>query len=275
MSDSLVNSWEVTLREAYLDGRANVFLLHGAVGDFQWIGSEDGFVSLSRAVSILLGRSREFVIRIDGAGDAEMDATQPAASTRAAFAWARPGTRNPSEVLQGNPVVLLATLGRLLQSPTHPCGVVVSQADLLLGAQMDALSRAATAKVRQWLDMPEIRQTNNAAVLIADDPDRLAMALRHHPRLCRIEVGLPSESACVAALRGELADRIEHIPDDALVTATRGQSLVQVAALCSRLVAASPGEISHTFPAEDRAGAPAEESDAPPTPSFELEPTDG
>ena len=272
MPEPMVTSWEATLRQAYLDGRANVFLLHGAVGDFQWLGGDEGFVSLSRAVSVLLGRSREFVVRVDGAGDAELDASVPAASTRAAFAWARPGTRNPSEVLQGSPVALLAALGRLLQSPTHPCGVVVSQADLLLGGHPDVLTRAATAKVRCWLDAPQIRQTNNAAVLIADDPERLAPALRHHPRLCRIEVGLPSESMCVAALRGELADQIAQVPDEALLVATRGQSLVQVAALCSRLVAASPGEISRTFSVEDESS---DAPDVPPTPSVDLEPTDG
>ena len=141
-----------------------------------------------------------------------------------------------------------------------------------MGVHPDVLTRAATAKVRRWLDAPQIRQTNNAAVLIADDPERLALALRRHPRLCRIEVGLPSESMCVAALRGELADQIAQVSDEALVVATRGQSLVQIAALCSRLVAASPGEISHTFAVEDESS---DAPDVPPTPSVDLEPTDG
>ena len=275
MSRSSVSSWEDTLRQAYLDGRANVFLVYGAVGDFQWGGGETGFVSLAHAVSILLGRSRELVVRVDGAGDAVLDATAPAAVTRAAFAWARPGTRDPSEVLQGHPVSLLATLGRLLNAPAHPCGVVVSQADLLLGEHTDLATRTAVAKVRQWLDAPEIRQTNNAAVLICDDPDRLSVALAHHPRLCRIEVGLPTASVCVAALRGELGDRVAHVDDDVLMTATRGHTLVQVAALCSRLVAASPEEIASVFPSGDTASASAEPSDVAHTPSIDVEPSDG
>lgn len=249
--------------------------MYGAVGDFQWGGGETGFVSLAHAVSILLGRSREFVVRVDGAGDAVLDATAPAAVTRAAFAWARPGTRDPSEVLQGHPVSLLATLGRLLNAPAHPCGVVVSQADLLLGEHTDLATRTAVAKVRRWLDAPEIRQTNNAAVLICDDPDRLSVALAHHPRLCRIEVGLPTASVCVAALRGELGDRVAHVDDDVLMTATRGHTLVQVAALCSRLVAASPEEIASVFPSGDTASASAEPSDVAHTPSIDVEPSDG
>ena len=72
---------------------------------------------------------------------------------------------------------------------------MVSQADLLLGEHTDLVARTAVAKVRRWLDAPEIRQTNNAAVLICDDPDRLSVALAHHPRLCRIEVGLPAARA--------------------------------------------------------------------------------
>jgi hypothetical protein len=155
---------------------------------------------------------------------------------------------------------------------------VVSQADLLLGRHGDVAARSAAAKVRLWLDAPEIRQTNNAAVLIVDDPDRLATALAHHPRLCRVEVGLPPASVCVAALRGELADRVAHIPDDALVTATRGQSLVQVAALCSRLVAASPAVIASAFPVDDATSATSATTDgvaASSTPSFDVEPSDG
>jgi len=275
MSGPLLNSWKDTLRQAYLDGRANVFLLHGAVGDFQWAGGTLGFVSLASAVSDLLGRSRDFVVRVDGAGDAVLDASVPQASVRSAFSWARPGTGNPSEVLQGNPIALLAALGRLLRAPAHPCGVIVSQADLLLGSSSDALSRAAIAKVRMWLDAPEIRQTNNAAVLICDDPDQISSVLAHHPRLCRVEVGLPSAPVRVAALRGELGDRLAGVDDAVLADVSRGHSLVQVAAICSRLATAPPEEVARLFPSP---AAASNETVAPsasePAPSSDVESTD-
>ena len=248
MAGSLTCSWKDSLRQAYLDGRANVFLLHGTVGDFQWAGEPAGFVSLASSVSELLGRSRDFVVRVDGSGDAFLDARVSAASVRSAFSWAKPGTGSPSEVLQGSPIALLDALGRLLRAPAHPCGVIVSQAELLLGRSSDALTRAAVAKVRTWLDAPEIRQTNNAAVLIADDPEQVSAVLAHHPRLCRIEVGLPPASVRVAALRGELGDRVVGMDDVVLASGSRGHSLVQVAATCSRLGTASPEEVTRLFP---------------------------
>lgn len=275
MSGPLTSSWKDTLRQAYLDGRANVFLLHGAVGDFQWAGEAAGFVSLASSVSELLGRSRDFVVRVDGSGDSVLDASVPTASVRAAFSWARPGTGSLSEVLQGNPIALLAALGRLLRAPAHPCGVIVSQAELLLGRSTDALSRAAVAKVRAWLDAPEIRQTNNAAVLIADDPDQVSAALAHHPRLCRVEVGLPPGVVRVAALRGELGDRVAGVDDAVLASCSRGHSLVQVAATCSRLGAASPEEVTRLFPS---GAVEPKETDARTTPELapasEMESTD-
>ena len=275
MSGPLINSWKDTLRQAYLDGRANVFLLHGAVGDFQWAGETAGFVSLASAVSELLGRSRDFVVRVDGSGDAVLDASVPAASVRSAFSWARPGTGSPSEVLQGNPIALLAALGRLLRAPAHPCGVIVSQAELLLGPPADPLGRAAVAKVRMWLDAPEIRETNNAAVLIADDPDQISAALAHHPRLCRVEVGLPAASVRVAALRGELGDRVAGVDDDVLAGGSRGHSLVQVAATCSRLGSASPEELARLFPSRPVEPKETVALSAPePAPSSDVESTD-
>ncbi len=268
MTDTNTASWEDALRDAYLEGRANVFLLHGAVGDFQCAGGEDGFVSLPEAVTDLLGRSRDFVVSLDGSGDGELHATAANTAVRSAFSWARPGTRDPSDVLRGNPIALMDALGRLLTTPAHPCGVIVRQAELLLGPHLDVISRSAVAKVRTWLDAPQMRQTNNVAVLIADHPDHLSPLLREHPRLFRIRVGSPSSALRVAALRGELGDKVAGASDDQLAAATHGLSLAAVAGLCSRLAAASAEDLLRLFPSEPQAptGAP-DPTDLPASPA--------
>lgn len=247
MSDSPTISWKASLRAAYLKGRANVFVLHGAVSDFQW-EPESGFVSLASAVALLLGRSRTFVVTVDGVGDAELSHADAPATVRAAFSWARPGTRDIAEVLQGGPTVVLPALGRLLDAPGHPCGVILSQAALLLGHGADLGTRTAVAKVRRWLDEPGIRQTNNVAVLIVDRLDQLSPQVRHHPRLHTIAVGKPSAAICVAALRGELGEHLAGVSDARLSLATHSHTLVDVAGLCSQLASVSAETVAQHFP---------------------------
>jgi len=254
MPDSPTVPWEDALRDAYLEGRANVFLLHGAVYDFQFDPTE-GFLSLGESVGQLLGRSRSFVVTVDGAGDAELSHADKPATVRSAFSWARPGTRDIAEVLNGGPTVLLPALGRLLCAPAHPCGVVLLQAELLL------TSPASVAKVRRWLDAPGIRQTNNVAVLIADRADALPTQLLQHPRLCALRVGRPSAAVRVAALRNELGDRLAGVPDARLALATHEHTLIEVAALCSRLAGATAESVSQHFP--HGADAPMGDSAAP------------
>jgi len=247
MSETPSVTWETALRDAYLQGRANVFLLHGAVSDFQWHPG-GGFISLWDAVAELLGRSRSFVVSVDGAGDGTISHAETPAVVRAALAWARPGTRDASDVMAGGSIVLLPALGRLLSAPAHPCGVVVHQAELLLGQSMDLSTRVAVAKVRRWLDEPRIRDTNNVAVLVVDDIESLSPLLARHPRLFPICIGLPTPAVRVAALRGELGDRVIDISDARLTLATHEQSLADVASLCSRLASVSVESIAKHFP---------------------------
>jgi len=233
--------WEVALRTAYLEGRANIFLLHGAIADFQWVSGVKGprFGTLAEAVIDLFGRSRDLLFHIDGAARGQVVGRAGRDVVRGALTWARPGTRDVSSVIDGGAEVLLPTLGRLLLTPAHPCGVVLEHADLLLSATDDPTTRARVATVRRWLDSPAIRDTNNAAVLLVDDPRGLAPALASHPRLCRVEVGPPTPELCVAALRGERGVALSGVDDGVLARLTSGMSLMQVAALSSRLSASS------------------------------------
>ncbi len=234
--------WEVALRTAYLEGRANIFLLHGAIADFQWVSGENGprFGTLSEAVMDLFGRSRDLLFHVDGAARGRLVGRAGRDVVRAALAWARPGTRDAASVVDGGAEVLLPTLGRLLLAPAHASGVVLENADLLLSDTDDPITRARVATVRRWLDSPAIRDTNNAAVLLVDDPSRLARALASHPRLCRVEVGAPTPELRIAALRGERGVALSGVDDGILTRLTSGMSLMQVAALSSRL-SAVPG----------------------------------
>ncbi len=237
MSSFVTAPWEDTLRDAYLEGRASIFVLHGAVADFQLVPGEAGaeFGTLAEAAAHLLGRSRALVIRVSGAGDGVLVDPRATSELGRALAWARPGTREPSTVLQGGPSVLLPVLGRLLRTPGFPCGVVVEQAELLVGQAQDTGTRASVAAIRTWVDAPSIRKTNNAAILIVDDPARLSPLLSNHPRLLRIPVGAPSTAMRVAAMRGDLGPVLAGVSDHELAAATRDMSLMQVAALCTRL----------------------------------------
>lgn len=246
MTDPAATPWEAALRAAFLEGRANIFVLHGAVSDYQW--AADGLTTLTGALSELLGRSRSFVVAVDGAGDGWLSASDDPAALRSAFSWARPGTRDPQAVLEAGPEVLLPALGRLLSAPAHPCGVVLAQAELLLGPEPDRATRAAVARVRRWLDAPAVRATNNAAVLIVDAISGLSPLLVGHPRLHAIEVGRPTAAQRVATLRGELGAAVVGLSDDRLAQATVGLSLVEVAALCSRLSDAPPERLAQRFP---------------------------
>jgi hypothetical protein len=126
--------------------------------------------------------------------------------------------------------------------------VVVHQAELLLGQSMDLSTRMAVAKVRRWLDEPHIRDTNNVAVLVVDEIERLSPLIAGHPRLFPICVGLPSPAVRTAALRGELGDRVEDVSDARLAMATHEQSLADVASLCSRLASVSVESVAELFP---------------------------
>ena len=128
-------------------------------------------------------------------------------------------------------------------APAHPCGVILEHADLLLPATDDPTTRARVASVRRWLDSPAIRSTNNAAVLVVDDPARLAPALASHPRLFTIEVGAPSPEMRLAALRGERGLAVAVLSDDILLRLTASMTLMDVAALSSRL-SATAGSIT-------------------------------
>jgi hypothetical protein len=233
--------WEVVLRTAYLEGRANVFLLHGAVSDFQWVAAPDGprFGTLAEAIADLFGRSRDLLFHLDGAGRGRLGGKVGREAVRKALSWARPGTRDVASVIDGGPEILLPTLERLMLASAHPCGVVLEQADLLLAATDDPTTRARVASVRRWLDSPAIRSTNNAAVLIVDAPARLAPALAEHPRLFPIEVGPPSPEMRLAALRGERGPSLAALSDDLLLRLTASMTLMDVAALSSRLSACS------------------------------------
>ena len=226
MSESSSVPWDEALRSAYLEGRAHAFVLHGAVADFQW--SSGSFCSLHSALAALLGRSRDLVVSVDGSGGAERMAVGSAASA------------GDADVPAGGPAVLFPALRRLLLDPARPCGVIVQQAELLLGSAVEPGARAAVASVRRWLDDPGARQTNNVAVFIVDDLSALSPLLRHHPRLFPIEVGGPMDEVRVAALRGELGDLVAPFDDPTLAHRTAGLSLVEVASLCSRLASCSP-----------------------------------
>jgi len=270
--------WEVALRTAYLEGRANVFLLHGAIADFQWVTGVDGpcFGTLAEAVVDLFGRSRDLLFHIDGAGRGQLVGRAGRDAVRTALVWARPGTRDVAAVVDGGPEVLLPTLGRLMLAPAHPCGVVLENADLLLSDTSDATTRARVATVRRWLDSPAIRATNNAAVLLVDDPARLAPALSEHPRLFAIEVGSPPAELRVAALRGERGMALSGLNDELLARLTRSMSLMQVAALSSRLSAVSGPITAELLALDPDAPAdlvPADLTDLPEVePSFPVEP---
>ncbi len=230
MSESGSLPWDAALRNAYLEGRAHTFVLHGAVADFQW--TSGAFRSLHSAVAALLGRSRALVISVDGSGGAERVPVGSAAGA------------GDAEVPSGGPAEVFPALRRLLLDPARPCGVLIQQAELLLGPAAEPGVRAAVASVRRWLDDPGARQTNNVAVLIVDELDALSPLLRHHPRLFPIEVGVPADAVRVAALRGELGELVAAFDDPTLALHTAGMSLVEVASWCSRLANLSPEAVA-------------------------------
>ena len=244
--------WEVALRTAYLEGRANVFVLHGAVADFQWVAGPDGpgFGTLAEASADLFGRSRDLLFHLDGSGRGRLVGRARRDAVRGALIWARPGTRDVASVLDGGPEILLPTLERLMLAPAHPCGVVLEHADLLLAATDDPTTRSRVASVRRWLDSPAIRSTNNAAVLIVDELARLAPALAEHPRLLPIEIGAPSPEMRLAALRTERGASLGELSDELLLRLTDSMTLMEVAALSSRLSAAT-GPITAELLARD------------------------
>lgn len=225
--------WERTLREAYLAGRANVFVLHGHVDDFQ-LDASGAFASLPGAVLAMLGRTRPLLADVSGTGLVRLSG--PADVRRAALAWARPGHKDAP--LPVDPSLSLPIIGRLLATPAHPCGVVVRQADLLLGSATDPTARGAVAAVREWLDDPAARDTNNVAVLVADRLADLAPQLRHHPRLVDIEVGFPSDEVKLAALASALGAAWQ-VPPGSVDPLILPHTLAEVAALATRLAGLS------------------------------------
>lgn len=171
--------WFDRVREAYLDGSASVFVLHGLVHDLHPAEGQDGLQwgPLADAVSARLAPSRDLVLRLD-----------PFHGLRADNARAR-------RHLEGRPVEpglrpALARIGRLLGDRRQSTAVVIDHADLLFPAARpelpdDRLSRSA---LRHWLDDPGLRESNNILFLIAPQRLSLATELREHPRVLSVEV---------------------------------------------------------------------------------------
>lgn len=188
--------WFDRVREAYLDGSASIFVLHGLVHDIHPVEGDEGLAwgPLGDAVSSRLAPSRDLLLRFDP------------------FHGLRPDNARARRHLEGRPVEpglrpALARIGRLLGDRRQSTAVVIDHADLLFPAAPPALpdDRMCRSALRHWLDDRGLRESNNILFLVARERGGLAASLREHPRVLGVEVGPHTGPAVRAYLRSVLA----------------------------------------------------------------------
>lgn len=221
MSDSLPPApWFDEVREAFLDGSASVFVLHGLVDDLHPVPVSGGLTwgPLADAVAARLTGSRDIVLRYD------------------LFKGIRGEGATAQRSLEGQPVLpgvqpAFARIGKLLGDRRKSTGVVIDQADLLFppGAAR-ALSpddRLARSALRHWLDDPKLRESNNILFLVTSSADDLPAELLRSARCRVILVNAHGAATLRAYLRTVYAVDVP-VPDDVTLN---GPLLAHIGAL--------------------------------------------
>ncbi len=184
--------WFDVVKDAFLDGAASIFVLHGLVHDVHPHEGEDGlrWGPLADAVCARLHASRDLVLRHDS------------------FHGLRPHGARARRHLEARPVApglqpALARIGRQLADRRQSTAVVIDHADLLFPAAPPALpdERLARSALRHWADDPSLRESNNILFLIVAEPALLPAELLAHPRVATVEVGPHRGPALRAFLR--------------------------------------------------------------------------
>lgn len=210
-------AWAERVRQLYLAGEANVFIVHGNVQDYVFGGTK-------------LMPMLEFI-------DAWMATTK-----KAVFEWSvykgltKRGAPDPavpaSEALGG----MLATLKKLdtvmRRTETSSC-LVVPHANALIPSG-DAQYRSAEERMLlsallDWSMDDKIAAGNNLVFLFAESTMDLPAELLANPRIATVQIALPDEAARLAVIRTASSRTDDGVARIAQQTA--GLKLVQIHAL--------------------------------------------
>ncbi|GLR11404.1 ATPase AAA [Chitinimonas prasina] len=212
-------AWADILRERYLAGEANVFVLHGNVFDSYPLGKD--YAALPRVLDSMLAKKDSLL---------ELSLAQGVRIVRSQRAL--PSLDGLQEKGLGGALQYLESHMRT----HHNTAVVVPYAETLFpAAETHHLSfeeRAAVTTLHRWSLDEALGRSDAIIILVAETLTSLAPSLLSNPRIIAIDLGLPDEAARTEAI-AQFAPALSAEQRTRIAEQTAGLRLVQISSIVS------------------------------------------
>ncbi len=211
--------WAAQLRERYLAGEANVFILHGNVFDSYPLG--DQYAQLPEVLAALLAK-KDCVFELSLAQGVRVQRDQAAQPLPAGLQ--EKGLGGALQFLEGQ-----------LRSRSNTAVLVPYAETIFPAAETHFLSfeeRAAVATLHRWSLDQALHRADAIIVLVAETLSALAPALLSNPSVVAIELRLPDAATRRAAV-GQFAKGMTDAQLARIAEQTAGLRLIQIASIVS------------------------------------------